>query len=119
MVSVIQSLSVQQAPLKKKDSIIADLQSKLKVSAGRRETDKDITKLHADVDHELARLRGELEEKTVESLKHSLELVQKDSELQSTWEKLGKARDWLRMPRPIAIARGWPSKLRKKVCFVI
>ena len=91
--SVVLSLSVQQAALKKQDSSIVDLQSKLeKVSAARRETDNKLAKLRADMDQELARLPGKLEEKTVESLKQSLELVKKDCGLQSTREELGKAR---------------------------
>jgi len=54
--------------------------------------DQELANLWAGMDQELPQLRRELEEKTVELLKQSLEFVQKDSELQSTWEELDKAR---------------------------
>ena len=82
MVFVIQSLYVQHATLKEKDSSIADLQSNLEeVFAMKRKTDEELAKLRADMDQELARLRGELDEKIAESLKQSLKLEHKDSKL--------------------------------------
>jgi len=58
-VSVVQSLSVQQAALREKDLAIADPQSKLEESSTmRRETAEKLAKLQLDLDQELAILRG-------------------------------------------------------------
>jgi len=51
VVFVIQSLYVQQATLKEKDSSITDLQSNLEeVFALKRKTDEELAKLRADMD---------------------------------------------------------------------
>ena len=43
--SVVQSLGVQQAAPREKDLVITDLQSKLELSAARREADEKLAKL--------------------------------------------------------------------------
>ena len=53
--SVVQSLSVQQAALRENDLAIADPQSKLEESSTmRRETAEKLAKLQLDLDQELA-----------------------------------------------------------------
>ena len=52
--------------MKEKDSSIDGLQSKLEeVSAARKETDKELAKLRAYMDQELARVQGEFEDRRV------------------------------------------------------
>jgi len=56
---VVQSLGIQQAALREKESAIADLPSKLEESsAARREADEKFTQFKVDLEQKLAVFRG-------------------------------------------------------------